>query len=167
MSKNNTIARIKQRKELKAKIVRVWYFLMKPLAISIDKLEVFKNKILQFRASKITNERAVDIYIKILINNLLKYNCNETFVIADWVNYEYDDSATIIKKMKKQRRSKVLKEWTWKQDNGKQINKELTNILVEKLKEYSEIECEYYHSGSDKWYSNGYETSLRVSLKDK
>lgn len=165
MSKNNTIARIKQRKELKAKIVKGWYFLMKPLAKCIDKYDKYKGKRHSAKVDKITDDKAVEIYIKKLTKSIVNY-C-EDFIIADRVSCDYNWSATIIEKMKNQRESKVLKSWAYRQKDDKETNKKLTDLLVEKLKEYPEIDCEYYHNDSDKWNSRGYETSLVISLKDK
>lgn len=163
MSKN-TISKIKRREELKGKIVNGWYFLMKPVAKCMDKYDKYKGKKHSVKVDKVTDDKALELYIKKLTKSLINY-C-EYFIIADKVSYDYNWNATMLDKMRNQRENKVLRSWAYRQKDDKETNKKLTDMLVEKLNEYPEIECEYCLIDTDRNNSRGYETSLVISIKD-
>ncbi len=159
-------ARIKI-KELKRKLISIWYFLMKPLAYLIDKIDNYKYNKSQDKISKWTDEYAVKLYSKILVKQLIKYkNKYEEFVVAEWCNEE-DGLRTIKDYIISQRYNRKLESWSYKlpYSDVDRIEK-LTELLRIELEKYKEINCEYI---TDKKYSycglsRNYRKTLAVKL---
>jgi len=154
-------------KQIRRKLVSIWYFLMKPIEYIINKVEKYKYKRKEYRINKLTDERAIKLFSKILIKQLIKYkdSCEE-FVVAEWCDSDYFCLCTIVDYIKEQSYNKDLRSWAYNLPwyDVDRIEK-LTELLRLELDKYKEIECEYIVEDNMYAYkARNYKKTLMVRL---
>ena len=138
--------------KIKKQIKKTYYFLMKPLAFVVRKIDDYsynrKSKKMKLIVSQLTDEDVVKLIIKDIIKELIRYPSYS--ISFAYEKRPYGDFDSILDYIRKSN-NKILMAWRWERFHGdEERNQKLLSLLKKELLNYPEIE--FYDYQKDKYY---------------
>lgn len=161
-------------KKFKNGLINSWYGLMKPLAILIDKIEEKRKERFYLKSESMTTDEVAKKLSKLIIKQLIRRSNGDSkytleFEIANKTVYD-EDGMTVLEYIRGQYQDKALKHWAYKVNNGLEMNKELSDLLVHKYLKQEGVDIKTFKASYYDEYSwrkpKDYQYTLQIKLKN-